>query len=181
MFTRYFRKKDPLSKAQSIEWIEMSGKEYYQFITDPANKDRRFVDMGDVVLEATETETREYISEKNHNYYLQSQEDGWITLSFYSIVDQNGCSGEEVVVDEARDVEAEAITLMEHKALREALFHLDTASQRMIYDLYFAADRKTERDLANECGLSQVTIHKQKKKILDHLKFLVIKIQKSQQ
>lgn len=181
MFTRYFRKKDPLSKAQNVEWVEMSGKEYYQFVTDLTNAGRHFVDMGDVVLEATENEMREYISEKNHNYYLQAQEEGWITLSFYSVVDQNGCSGEEVAVDETQDVEEEAIAIIEHKALRDALLRLDTTDQQMIYDLYLAVNRKTERDLADKCGLSQVAIHKQKKKILDNLKFLVIKLQKSQQ
>ena len=164
MHTRYFRKKDGLCKSEAIEWVEMSGREYYQFITDPMNKSRHFVDMGDVVLEATEAEVRKYTSEKNHNYYIQSQEEGWITVSFYSVMNQSGCSGEEVIADESHDVEMEAIALMEHKALHEAFAPLDATSQRMIYDLYFAADRKTERDLADEGGLSQSAIHKQKRK-----------------
>ena len=54
MRTRYFRKKDPFCKPEAIEWIEMSGGEYYCFVTDPKNKGRCFIDMGDVVLECIE-------------------------------------------------------------------------------------------------------------------------------
>lgn len=66
MHTRYFHKKDPFCKPEAIEWIEMSGGEYYRFVTDPKNKGRCFIDMGDVVLEVTEAEARDYKAERNH-------------------------------------------------------------------------------------------------------------------
>ena len=84
-------------------------------------------------------------------------------------------------MDEAQDVEAEVMKRMESAALRRALEHLDSESYQMIHALYLADTRKTERELAQERGVSQVAIHKQKKKILATLKFLVIKSQKSQQ
>lgn len=78
-------------------------------------------------------------------------------------------------------MEAEVILRMEYKALRAALHQLDEEDCLLIHALYLADERKTERDLAKELGVSQNAINKQKKKILQKLKILVIKIQKSQQ
>ena len=181
MYKRYFRKKDPTCKPEHIQWIEMTGSEFYHFVNSPEGKGRYFIDMGDVVLEASESEARSYKVEKNHNYYIQTQEDGWSVLSLYAIEDENGCSGEETVIDETQDVEAVAIMHIEHKSLVSAFSHLDEESRQLILALYLADTRKTERELALEYGVSQVAIHKQKKKILARLKFLVIKFQKSQQ
>ena len=181
MHTRYFRLKDPKCRPEEIEWIEMSGKEFYCFINSPEGRRRHFIDMDDVVLEASEGETRQYKSEKNHSYYIQAQEDGWNTLSIYTVEDENGCSGEDVVKDDSQDVEAEVIMRIERKALRAALYQLDHESRLLIQALYFADERKTERELAQERGVSQVAIHKMKKKILETIKLLVIKFQKSQQ
>ena len=50
MYTRYFRKKNPTSGTADVEWVEMSGEEFYSFVTAPENRNRYFVDMGDVVL-----------------------------------------------------------------------------------------------------------------------------------
>ena len=173
--------KAPKCKTSEIEWIEMTGKEFYRFIHSKEGQGRHFIDMGDVVLEATEAEVRSYKAEQNHRYYIQAQEDGWSTLSIYAIVDKNGCSGEEVVGDDTQDVETEAIQRIEQKALRTALYLLDEESRRLIQALYLADERKTERDLAKELGISQNAVNKQKKKILQRLKFLVVKIEKSQQ
>lgn len=181
MRTRYFRKKDPFCKPEAIEWIEMNGREYYSFVTDPQNKDRFFIDMGDVVLEVTEAETRDYKAEKNHNYYIRTQEGEWSTVSLYAAEDANGCSGEEVAVDEAQDVETQVLMRLDSAAVREALIQLDEESYRLIWELYLAAERKTERELAQILGVSQNAVNKQKNKILKSLKILVVKIQKSQQ
>ena len=181
MYKRYFRMKDPKCKPEQIEWIEMTGREFYRFVNSPEGRGRHFIDMDDVVLEASENEVRSFRTEQNHSYYIQTQEEGWSTLSLYAIEDKNGCSGEETVMDEAQDVETEVMKRTESAALRRALEHLDSESYQMIHALYLADTRKTERELAQERGVSQVAIHKQKKKILATLKFLVIKSQKSQQ
>ena len=181
MYTRYFRLKDPTCRPEKIEWIEMSGKEFYDFVNSPEGQGRHFIDMEDVVLETTEEQACQYKAERNHHYYIQSQEDGWNTLSIYTIEDESGYSGEEVVRDETQDVEAEVILRMERRALRTALYQLDEDSRMLIHALYLADERKTEREIAQERGVSQVAIHKQKKKILAAIKLLVIKIEKSQQ
>lgn len=89
MFKRYFRKKDPLCKTGDIKWVEMSGREYYSFVTDPENKGRWFVDMGGVVLECTEDEYKRYKAEDDHSSYILEQERRWVTQSLEHMVKED--------------------------------------------------------------------------------------------
>lgn len=181
MQKRYFRMKNPKCKPEEIEWIEMTGREFYSFVHSPEGKDRHFIDMDDVVLEGTSSEARKHRAEKDHSNYLKEQEAGWSILSIYSLEGEHGCSGEEIAIDETQNVEAEAMKRIERKALISALSHLDAESRHLIYVSYLAKECKTERRLASEWGVSKNTIHKRKKKILKILKFLVGKFEKSSQ
>ena len=58
MYKRYFRMKDPKCRPEQVEWIEMTGREFYRFVNSPEGQGRHFIDMDDVVLEASETEAR---------------------------------------------------------------------------------------------------------------------------
>lgn len=181
MGTRYFRKKDPLCRSDTVEWIEMTGRQYYQFVTNPANKGRRFLDMGDVVLECTEAEYVKYRAEDDHSSYILEQESGWITQSIEDAAVKSGICRDELIADMAQNVEDEAIHRIEIAALRFALTQLDAKSYQMISALYSSNNRKTEREMAMYAAVSQNAIHKQKEKILKNLKNLVVKFQKSSQ
>lgn len=181
MNKRYFRLKDPECKRNETEWIEMSGSEFYRFVSSPAGRGRYFIDMGDVVLESSKREAQVHRAEKDHSDYLKEQEEGWSTVSLYTIEDESKCSGEDIIEDVTQNVEAETIARIEHKALISALSHLDAESRQLIQALYLSDTRKTEREFALENGVSQVAIHKQKKKVLARLKILVINSQKSSQ
>lgn len=181
MYKRYFRKKDPICKPENIQWIEMTGSEFYRFVNSPEGQGRYFIDMGDVVLESSKRESQVHRAEKDHSDYLKEQEEGWSIVSLYTVEDENGCSGEEVAMDGTQNVESEAILRVETAALRKAITLLDLESYRLIYALYIADKRYTERELAHKLGVSQNAINKQKKKTLQKLKFLVVKIQKSSQ
>lgn len=181
MRTRYFRKKDPFCKPEAIEWIEMNGREYYSFVTNPQNKDRFFIDMGDVVLECTKSEYKRYKAEDDHSSYILEQESGWITQSLEDAAREADVCREELVADLTQDVETDAIHRIEVFALRAALAQLDQQSYRLIQALYSLTNRKTERELAKEAAISQNAIHKQKEKIINTLKILVVKNQKSSQ
>ena len=89
--------------------------------------------------------------------------------------------GVDVISDPTADVEARVSRKKKIRALRAALLQLDTDSYRLIYALYLSDCRQTERQLAQELGISQSAVHKRKKKILKNLKFLVIKFEKSSQ
>ena len=181
MQKRYFRVKTLICKPEDMQWIEMSGREFYRFINSPEGQGHYFIDMGDVVLETSKAETRKYRAEENHRYYIRSQSENWKEISIYTVADECGCSGEEVVADETQDVEQEVIERMRAETVRKALSQLDAASYQLINSLYLAPQQKTEREIAQDLGLSQNAVNKRKKKILKTLKFLVVKIQKSQQ
>lgn len=166
MHKRYFRMKDPECKRDEVEWIEMTGSEFYRFVNSSEGRGRYFIDMGDVVLESSKREAQVHRAEKDHSDYLKEQEEGWSILSLYTIEDESGCSGEEIARDEAQDVEAEAMTRMETAALRQALERLDSECYQLIHALYLADTRKTLRQLSLESGIPVMTLQDKKKKIL---------------
>lgn len=166
MYKRYFRLKNPKCKPEKVEWIEMTGKEFYRFVNSPEGQGRHFIDMGDVVLEASKHEAQVHRAEKDHSDYLKEQEEGWSIVSIYTIEDENGCNGEEVAVDETQDVETEAIMRIETAALRKALIRLDSESYQLIHALYLADTRKTLRQLSLDSGIPVMTLQDRKKKIL---------------
>lgn len=169
MCKRYFRKKEPNCRKEDVEWIEMTGQEFYRFVKKPENKNRYFIDMDDVVLEVTDAEARWYRAEKDHSDYLKAQEEKWSILSIYALEDETECTGEEIIEDVSQNVEWEAIRAIEIDELRAALARIDSKSYALIHALYLAEQRKTERTLAREYGVSQIAIHKRKKKILKKL------------
>jgi len=144
----------------------MTGKEFYRFVNSPEGQGRHFIDMGDVVLEASKHEAQVHRAEKDHSDYLKEQEEGWSIVSIYTIEDENGCNGEEVAVDETQDVETEAIMRIETAALRKALIRLDSESYQLIHALYLADTRKTLRQLSLDSGIPVMTLQDRKKKIL---------------
>ena len=167
---RFYRKKDPNCETSKTELIEMSGSEFYQFIRTPESKGRFFIDMDDVVLETTESEARKYKAEKSRRYYIQMKKGDLSILSIYTIEEEDGCNGEEVIKDDTEDVEAKAILNTEIKSLQKALAQLDMESYRLIYALYLAKKRESLRQLSQETGIPVMTLQDRKKKILATLK-----------
>ena len=91
-------------------------------------------------------------------------------LSIYTIEEEDGCNGEEVIKDDTEDVEAKAILNTEIKSLQKALAQLDMESYRLIYALYLAKKRESLRQLSQETGIPVMTLQDRKKKILATLK-----------
>ena len=181
MTKQYYIKKDPSASGPDIEWIAINGKEFYQLITSPAGKGRYFIDMDDFMIEASEAEYKDWRKEKDHSDYLREQEMNMQMLSLSSDIPPESGNGDEVVPDETADTEEQAIASIVQKALNAALGMLDTESYLLIDSLILSENRKSERDVASEFGLSQKAINKRKNKILKNLKFLVLKTEKSSQ
>lgn len=181
MGRQYFRKANPAGTDQDVQWIEMNGREFYQFIMSPEGQGRYFVDLEDYIIEASKSQYEEWRREKDHSDYLAEHGADVPILSLYSeAINENG-NGEDVVADHEVNVEESAFRSIRLKALRLALSQLDPASYLLIRSLYLEVPRKTERALAKELGVSQNAVNKQKKKVFRHLKFLVVKFEKSSQ
>ena len=181
MHTRYFRKKDPDCRPEEIEWVEMSGKEYYRFVTDPRNKNRCFHDMGDVVLECTEAEYVRFKVEDDHSKYILEQEEDWVTVSLNELEDQGKYSGEEIIPAETEDVSDLAIRSIQRDALRKAVQMLSDDDYRIIMLKYHPQYAMTEAKIGALFGLSQSGISRRLKAIKISLKKFVIEFEKSSQ
>lgn len=178
MAKQYYIKKNPSATGSDIEWAAINGKEFYQLLTSPAGKGRYFIDMDEFMIEATEAEYKDWRKEKDHSDYLHEQESQVQVLSLYG--DENNGHG-NLIPDMAASTEEQAMASILRKALKEALNSLDDESYTIIDALILAQDRKSERDLASEFGLSQNAVHKRKNKILKTLKLLVVKGEKRSQ
>lgn len=181
MAKQYYIKKDPSASDSDIEWIAINGKEFYQLITSPTGKGRYFIDMDDFIIETSEADYKDWRKEKDHSDYLREQEMNIQVLSLSSDVFPESGSGNEIVPDETTDTEEQAIASIARKALSVALGMLDAESYFLIDSLILSENRKSERDVASEFGLSQNAVNKRKNKILRNLKFLVVKAEKSSQ
>ena len=181
MATKYFRKKDPLTEGSDICWIEMSGKEFYRFVNSPEAEGRYFICFDDdIVIEANQEHFLAWVREKNHSNYLRRCETGMETVSFYSEDISESGNGEDVLPS-AADTAEQALQNLRCQALRLALAELENEEHYLLYKLFFMQGKESERILAAELGISQPAVHKRKKKILNKLKMLVIKFEKSQQ
>ena len=175
------RKVEPYNQNLNSDWIMMTGEEFYRFITSPEGKGRYFIRWDDLIIEAPEDQYRDWLCDMKHSAYLREHERGWATISLYSDLSQKDRTGEELISDPAIDVESQALTGISRDALFTALAQLDFQSFYLIYSSYLALCKKTEGELALEIGISQQAVHKRKKKILQELKFLVVKFEKSLQ
>ena len=117
MKTRYFRRKE---NCAAVEWIEMSGAEYLNFVRNPKNKDRFFLNMKNVVLECSKEEYLQNRAEKRRSDYLAEGKKDWTIISLFAQRDKES-NGEEVVPDLETDVEEEIIHTITLQKLREAL------------------------------------------------------------
>lgn len=178
---KFFVKRNPKSHKENIEWIEMTGQEFYKFISAPENKDRRFIDFEDYMIEATKAEYAQWRKEKDHTDYLREQEEGWTTISLYSTDITESADGEDVIADETIDVQLQVMNKLELECLRLALNELDDESYQLMYDLYLSENRKTQRELARELGVRQNSVWYRTNKIRENLKFLLVKRKKSSQ
>ena len=166
LITRYFRKKDPTGSPDTIEWIEMSGQEFYRFVMDPQNKNRYFHNMGDVVLECTEAEYKKFKVEDDHSSYISEQEEGVTILSLDAWDQPDLLNAINMLADTDIDVEEHAIQNIMKQELCKALQSLSQQDAWIIEELYLAKPHKTLRQLSAESKIPVMTLQDRKTKIL---------------
>lgn len=176
MARRYYCKKDPSAQGTDITWMEMNGKEFFQFIASPEGKGRYFIDLEEYVIEASKKHYDEWHREEERkNRKMRLKKDKGIEIvSFQSSAISRFGHGEEVTSDPTVNVEEDAICLTEVIRLRKALSKLDDSSRSFIQKMFLDKEGKSEREMAKILGISQPAAHKRKKKILEKLKLLVI-------
>ncbi|MBQ3077568.1 MAG: hypothetical protein IJC43_06900 [Clostridia bacterium] len=169
MEKKYFRKKDPATFETTKEWVEMTGREFYAFVTAPENKSRRFMDLGDVVLECTEEQYRANRTEADHHRYLREQETKWTLVSLEHYMEQHGHLSKPFCEEDAQKVESEVLKRLAIESLHRAISLLDERDRTVVEGLYLTDPPKTLRQLSVELGVSTMTVQRRKERILQTL------------
>ena len=128
MAKKYLVWKDRNCNGINPEWIEMTGEEFYAFISKDENKKRRFIvlnnriceDADVIIMEANEEEFLRFQKEYDHAKYLYRFEK---QVSFISLSEPLS-EGEElcyadIIADETVNVEEDCVRLQKNKLLKE--------------------------------------------------------------
>lgn len=136
---------------------------------DETYKDKKFIPLHGMLMEVTPEQYIDFYRTRNRQRYLdkRSAEKGDISIDMLTTPEFNG---ENILVSE-EDVAEQVINQMMLDKLRDSLGLLTADEMELIRDVFY--DGITERDLAKKHRVSQVAIHKRKKRILDKLKKLL--------
>ena len=164
--TRYFRRKQ---NSDVVEWIEMSGAEYLDFVRDPENKDRFFLNMKNDVLECSKEEYLQSRTEKRRSDYLAESKKGWTIISLFAQVDKES-TGEEVIPDPDANVEENILHTLAVQRVREVVDALPEEDAALLRALYLQTPPLTLRAYSEKTGIPVMTLHYRKEKLLRLLK-----------
>ena len=182
--TIYLVKKNPESKKENTEWMQMSGEEFYRFTHSEEGKGRYFIHLTDdvgyeadeIYIEAGYEEFYSWKQEDNrHRYLADCAKDTMIISSDVPVT-----GGEELLIGTIQDESISIDEMIVHKEmlkkLREALASLSSDEVAIIQTLYFSGRIVTEAEAGKRLGMSQQAFNYRKKKIFSKLaKFLFVK------
>ena len=170
MSKAYWIKKDPNCNLEEIDWIELNGIEFYQFINSPEGKGRYFIDFDDMKIETDKAEYVKWRKEKDHKDYLLDQEAKYTTLSINSLFSENSTYYEELVPDITIDIESEVEVKIIIENVQKAILTLNHDERSLIYSLFFRQNPKSEAELSKDFNINQSSLNKRKKKIFSKIK-----------
>lgn len=141
----------------------------YRRDTDETYKDKKFIPLYGMLMEVTTEQYIDFYRARNRQRYLEkrSAEKGDISIDMLTTPEFNG---ENILVSE-EDVAEQVVHQIMLDKLRDSLGLLTADEMDLIRDVFY--NGITERDLAIKHGVSQVAIHKRKKRILEKLKKLL--------
>ena len=181
MKKRYFVWKNANCNGVNPEWIELSGKEFYEFQKKVENKTRYFATLAhpelDDVCYVMECTFEDYLKNHKENcetYYKYGlKKKAKITeVSYYSkVTDSSLLTYEDVIPDENENVEENAIKSIQIEKINMAITKLPLDEQAILQALYFQnEDGKSERQIAKELSKYSMTLNRQHKRIKEKLK-----------
>ena len=176
--TTYLVKKDPNSTKEKVEWLLLSGKEFYEFVSSPEGKGRRFIQLVDdisyeceeIIIEASEDQYRKWIKERNDHRY---REQAGKTITMFSLdapMGENGLVLEDTIPDRNLSVEEIIIEKEEKGRLRNAIALLSFQEQMILEKMYLGEELLTQMELAAELGIAQSTLNYRIDKIFKKLR-----------
>jgi len=180
MTTKYLAWKDANCNGNNIEWLELTGREFYALIKSPAGKGRYFIrlydDIGfecnEIYIEATLSGYRNWRVDENAHNYLKRINKDYETFSLDAPIDSEENTLHDLVGCDQPSVEDDVLGKFEMERINFALESL-SPDERFIIDSYYLVTQKTDDDIAHEIGISHQAINKKRKLILKKIFILV--------
>ena len=179
MATKYLVWKDPACQGKNIEWVELTGKEFYQLTAQPENKGRRFIKLDNsvceeadvIIIEATLEQYRNWLPERDAHKYLMKTRVGKQTLSLdHPLGTGNDITLENLIPDE-QNLEDLVLDRLLLSQLPELLRILSDSDRELLNTLFLHThENLSEREIARQLGIPRMTLNSRKASILKKLK-----------
>lgn len=171
--TIYLVKKDPDCKKEHVEWIQMSGKEFYQFIHSQKGRGRYFIHLTDdvsyeadeIYIEAGKSEYQEWYKEARRHRYLTDGRDGVSILPLEILMGNEGYLLLDALMEQNTAFEEECAEQDELERLGTIIRSLESEERELLEILYLNGRVYTEQEAANILGVSRDVVKRRKKKI----------------
>lgn len=179
MAKKYLVWKDRNCNGINPEWIEMTGEEFYAFISKDENKKRRFIvlnnriceDADVIIMEANEEEFLQFQKEYDHAKYLHRFEK---QVSFVSLSEPlregEELYYEDIIADETVNVEDDCIRLQRIQLLKTFFMQLTDEEKALLHLLYVENHGVKECIVARKIGVPKQSLNIKKIKIRKKLK-----------
>lgn len=150
------------------QYIEIS-YEYYQRLVEE-NSMRRFWLFGGMLMELPEEHYVQMNREKARRQYqcIMAKKKGEFS---YDSIGADDFDGQMILEEYGPDVGEEVELRIMSEKLHEAIKELSDEDAELVQALFF--EGVTERHYAKELNISQVAVHKRKKKVLEKLRALL--------
>ena len=97
MAKRFFVWADANCNGENIEWIELDGKGFKDFLLNPANRKRKIIKLSDpylhecddIYIEATKEQFKEWDKEYKHSLYVNRNNRKFTTISIQEYQEEN--------------------------------------------------------------------------------------------
>lgn len=185
MKTTYLVKKNANLPGTENNWIVMNSDEFETFKQTPEGAQRaKYLyqldrcSEDDIVIYAEvdqETSAR-WRSDENHRDYIsrENKKIGYKVFSYHGItLEQDELDGEDILKDEACDVETEALKNIAIAELHAAIAKLSVSDQKLIHLFYLTEHPMSFREYEAITGIPNQTIHYRKNRAYMRLKKLM--------
>lgn len=169
----YLVKKDPAARGRDVEWIQMTGAEFFAFARSPKARGRYFIRLTDdvsyecpeIFIEADYSDYRKWQKEYDAHRYLMETKESYETLSADAPV-----TDDSSLIDTLASDEPSVDDVVIDNAMKRSILHkismLPPKDRYIITALYLLEQPKSGAQIARDLNLSRAAIHKRIKKIL---------------
>lgn len=175
MIKRYFIWKNPECNGMNPEYVEVSGKEFYEKIkADERKRYFKQIDEGVefgmevYVMETTYSDYLKWHKEKEKDRRKKKEQDEYqpVFVGLNDFVGDSELTYEEVIADENVNVEETVMRDYEIQLLKQYISQLTEEEQEIIRLVLIALEEGiSERALCNNLGMQRTTFQSRKYKI----------------